>query len=90
MLLNFNKHLCPIYPNTLIVTLFILTVSLDNTPDPTAPCRSINASKPKSNCVLVNHTVGDYSAAAGDTYITGLQRGGGYFTPTQSYHPYRR
>lgn len=34
--------------------------------------------------------VGGYTAAGGDSYAGGPQRGNAYNTPSQSYHPYRR
>ncbi|KAJ8918057.1 hypothetical protein NQ315_011513 [Exocentrus adspersus] len=69
----------------------IIFIVPDSNPESsTIPCRSTTKTKP--NCSIVNNSTptGDYSAAAGDTYVGGPQRGSGYSAPTQSYHPYRR
>lgn len=34
--------------------------------------------------------VGNYTAAGGDSYAGGPQRGNSYNNPSQPYHPYRR
>lgn len=67
-----------------------LSVALsEKSPDPTAPTflyRTTTVVKAKSNG---SSLVGDYTAAGGDSYAGGPQRGSNYGTP-QSYHPYRR
>jgi len=55
-------------------------------PSPTFPYRTTTVVKAKSNG---SSLVGDYTAAGGDSYAGGPQRGSNYGTP-QSYHPYRR
>lgn len=46
--------------------------------------------KPRSIMNTSSPLTGGYTAAGGDSYAGGPQRGNAYSTPSQSYHPYRR
>lgn len=67
--------------------LFITLSDKSPDPSPTILYRTTTVVKAKSNG---SSLVGDYTAAAGDSYSGGPQRGASNYGTQQSYHPYRR